>query len=101
MKIIAFALAVIFAAGLNAAAAPIAPPAAPSSSLHRVDWQTPDQLPRRLRNHCAYDVESGRPYCSDHCGFNYQVYACSPGSFGCCRPGFGYCDWRGLLRCHP
>jgi hypothetical protein len=20
---------------------------------------------------------------------------------GCCRIGFGYCDWHGLLRCHP
>ena len=100
MKAIAFVAAALFAVSCNAGAAPIAP-AAPLSLLQHVDWQTPEQLPRRLRNHCAYDVESGRPYCSDHCGFNYQVYACSPGSFGCCRVGFGYCDWRGLLRCHP
>ena len=72
-----------------------------SAAAAHADWQTPEQLPPRLRNHCAYDVESGRPYCSDHCGFNYQVYACSPHSFGCCRVGFGYCDWTGLLRCHP
>jgi hypothetical protein len=69
--------------------------------LVRADWQEPLSLPRRLRNHCAIDAWSGRPYCSDHCGFNYQVYSCSPQSFGCCRIGFGYCDWNGLLRCHP
>jgi hypothetical protein len=101
MKTIAFALAAVFTAICPVFAAPTAPAVPPPSLVQQVDWQTPGQLPRRLRNHCAYDVESGRPYCSDHCGFNYQVYACSPGSFGCCRPGFGYCDWRGLLRCHP
>jgi hypothetical protein len=101
MKTIALVLAATFAVISSSIAAPVAPPAAPPALLQQVDWQTPEQLPRRLRNHCAYDVESGRPYCSDHCGFNYQVYACAPGSFGCCRPGFGYCDWRGLLRCHP
>jgi hypothetical protein len=101
MKAIAFAMAAVLAMICSAAATPIAAPAAPLSIIQRADWQTPDQLPRRLRNHCAYDVESGRPYCSDHCGFNYQVYACARGSFGCCRPGFGYCDWTGLLRCHP
>jgi len=69
--------------------------------LVRVDWQEPQSLPPRFRNHCATDVVSGRPYCSDHCGFNYQVYVCSQQSFGCCRPGFGYCDWNGMLRCHP
>jgi hypothetical protein len=100
MKTIVLALAAVFAVVCSAVAAPVAP-VSPPSLLWRADWQTPDQLPRRLRNHCAYDVESGRPYCSDHCGFNYQVYACSPGTFGCCRVGFGYCDWRGLLRCHP
>jgi hypothetical protein len=66
-----------------------------------VDWQEPQSLPRRLRNHCAIDTFSGRPYCSDHCGYEYQVYSCSHGSFGCCRVGFGYCDWNGILRCHP
>ena len=101
MKTTAFIVATVFMLNFNAFAAPLAPLTAPPSLLRRADWQTPEQLPRRLRNHCAYDVESGRPYCSDHCGFNYQVYACSPGSFGCCRPGFGYCDWRGVLRCHP
>ena len=58
-------------------------------------------LPRRFRNHCSYDSYSGRSYCSDHCGFDYQFYYCSPLSYGCCHLGFGYCDWSGLLRCHP
>ena len=100
MKRIMFIVAAVFAAVSTAPAAPIAPPAADPSGLQHVDWQTPEELPRLLRNHCAYDAESGRPYCSDHCGFNYQVYACSRHSFGCCRVGFGYCDWNGLLRCH-
>jgi hypothetical protein len=67
----------------------------------QVDWQAPQSLPRRFRNHCASDPFSGRPYCSDHCGSDYQFYFCSRQSFGCCRVGFGYCDWSGLLRCHP
>jgi hypothetical protein len=67
----------------------------------QVDWQGPQSLPRRFRNHCASDPFSGRPYCSDHCGSDYQFYFCSRESFGCCRIGFGYCDWNGTLRCHP
>jgi len=67
----------------------------------QVDWQEPLSLPRRFRNHCFTDALSGRPYCSDHCGSGYQIYFCSPRSFGCCRVGFGYCDWNGSLRCHP
>jgi hypothetical protein len=81
------------------AAPPIASP--PRAFLIQVDWQGPLSLPPRFRNHCAIDTFSGRPYCSDHCGFDYQFYYCSPQSFGCCRIGFGYCDWNGLLRCHP
>ena len=69
--------------------------------LIRADWQEPQSLPLRFRNHCASETLSRRPYCSDHCGFEYQFYYCSRGSFGCCRVGFGYCDWNGLLRCHP
>jgi hypothetical protein len=72
-----------------------------TSPIVEVDWQSPETLPRRFRNHCAYDSFSGRGYCSDHCGFEYQFYYCSPESFGCCHVGFGYCDWNGLLRCHP
>jgi hypothetical protein len=67
----------------------------------QADWQGPLNLPPRFRNHCAIDSASGRPYCSDHCGFEYQFYYCTSQSFGCCRIGFGYCDWRGQLRCHP
>jgi hypothetical protein len=73
----------------------------PASPVIRADWQGPLSLPPRFRNHCAIDAYSGRPYCSDHCGFDYQFYYCNPLSFGCCRIGFGYCDWRGQFRCHP
>jgi len=65
------------------------------------DWQGPRSLPPRLRNHCSYDVVHGRLYCSNHCGPDYQFYFCSPASFGCCHPGYGYCDWKGALRCAP
>ncbi len=73
----------------------------PASGLHiRVDWQEPLQLPPRFRNHCTYENFTGRPYCLDHCGIDYQFYYCSEGSFGCCHLGRGYCDWNGQLRCH-
>jgi hypothetical protein len=67
----------------------------------RVDWQYPWQLPARFRNHCAYERFTARPYCSNHCGSDYQFFYCSDASFGCCRLGRGYCDWSGTLRCHP
>ncbi|MGB7042814.1 MAG: hypothetical protein WBD83_24960 [Xanthobacteraceae bacterium] len=67
----------------------------------RADWQVPQSLPPRFRNHCAYENFTWRPYCADHCGPGYQFYFCSQGSFGCCRPGHGYCDFGGFLRCHP
>jgi hypothetical protein len=67
----------------------------------RVDWQYPPHLPPRFRNHCRYEYFTARPYCSDHCGSDYQFYYCSQASFGCCHLGRGYCDWSGLLRCHP
>jgi len=78
-------------------------PATPSALLPllRVDWQDPQALPRRFRNHCAFDANHGRFYCADHCGLGYQFYFCSRASFGCCRVGYGYCDWRGALRCAP
>jgi hypothetical protein len=82
------------------AAAPAAAPLS-ASAVIKADWQGPLSLPPRFRNHCAIDAASGRPYCSDHCGFDYQFYYCTQHSFGCCRIGFGYCDWRGQLRCHP
>ena len=71
------------------------------TSIIRVDWQDPATLPPQFRNHCSIDSWSGRPYCADHCGLGYQFYYCTPESFGCCRVGFGYCDWHGHLRCHP
>jgi hypothetical protein len=66
-----------------------------------VDWQYPWQVPPRSRNHCRYEYFTARPFCSDHCGSDYQFYYCSQASFGCCHLGRGYCDWSGLLRCHP
>ena len=69
-------------------------------SLKRIG-KAPPTLPPRFRNHCAIDCASGRPYCSDHCGFEYEFYYCSQQSFGCCKIGFGYCDGSGQLRCHP
>jgi hypothetical protein len=69
--------------------------------LVAVDWQDPLSLPPRFRNHCSYDVNRGQPYCSNHCGIGYQFFYCSPASFGCCHPGYGYCDWKGHLRCAP
>jgi len=79
---------------LNLSAAAVVPSVA-------VDWQPPVSLPPRSRNHCRYDRFRGRWYCANHCGPDYQFYFCSPGSFGCCRSGFGYCDWQGHLRCAP
>src|SRR6516165_9214940 len=43
----------------------------------RIDWQYPWQLPPRFRNHCAYEVFTARPYCSNHCGSDYQFLYCS------------------------
>ena len=71
------------------------------SVVVRVDWQEPVQLPPRFRNHCAVERFSGRPYCADHCGLDYQFYYCSPTAFGCCHLGHGYCAWNGVLRCTP
>ncbi len=86
--------------------APVSPAAAwirlpASDPLVEVDWQSPQLLPPRFRNHCVFEADRGRFYCSDHCGFDYQLYYCSRESFGCCRVGFGYCGWDGLLRCAP
>jgi hypothetical protein len=93
-----------FACGLAApslcAAAPAAGPLS-AVSVVEADWQGPLSLPPRFRNHCVIDFFSGRPYCSDHCGIDYQFYYCTPRSFGCCRVSFGYCDRHGQLRCHP
>jgi len=63
-------------------------PMSPDGVTLRVDWQGPDFLPPRFRNHCTVENFTGRPYCSE-------------GSFGCCHLGHGYCDFSGQLRCHP
>jgi hypothetical protein len=67
----------------------------------RADSQAPQYLPPRLRNHCGFASLGWRPYCSNHCGAGYQFYYCSEVSSGCCHVGYGYCDFGGLLRCHP
>jgi hypothetical protein len=87
------------AGSLAALLAPSRP--ADQATIIQVDWQDPATLPPRFRNHCSIDSWSGRPYCADHCGLGFQFYYCTPESFGCCRVGFGYCDWHGHLRCHP
>ena len=90
------------AAGATAGPAgpPVSPPTA-ASPLGLVDWQEPDALPPQFRNHCTTGGWFGRPYCADHCGREFQLYYCSPASYGCCKVGFGYCDSHGHLRCHP
>jgi hypothetical protein len=99
-KAIALALlAAVACASLCTAGELNLPP--PADLIVRVDWQEPAQLPPRFRNHCRAENFTGRPYCSDHCGADYQFYYCSQASFGCCRLGHGYCDWDGLLRCAP
>ena len=78
------------AAGATAgpAVAPASPPAA-GSPLSLVDWQEPDALPPQFRKHCTIGGWFGRPYCADHCGREYQLYYCSPASYGCCKVGYG------------
>jgi len=83
---------------VTAASARILP--APGSAI-LVDWQYPQWLPPRFRNRCSIEYFTGRPYCSNHCGRDYQFFYCSESSFGCCHLGRGYCDVNGLLRCSP
>lgn len=104
MKSAVTALLMFAAMTSCAAAAPQAAPRfvpLPGRPVVQVDWQYPDFLPPRFRNHCSVDTFSGRPYCSNHCGSEYQFYYCSEISFGCCRLGRGYCDFRGRARCYP
>src|ERR1700734_1643604 len=90
----AFALAFLACiTGIAASHAGEFGPMSPDGITLCVDWQLPDFLPPRFRNHCAVENFTGRPYCSEHCGMDYQVYYCSEGSFGCCRLGHGYCDF--------
>jgi len=99
----AFALAFstgVACAHIDAAAAPgIIVPARGAAIL--VDWPYPESLPPRFRNDCSIEYFTGRPYCSDHCGGDYQFFYCSERSFGCCHLGRGYCDVSGVLRCTP
>jgi len=98
--------ALVAAALAGLPAAPVAPAAAAANytpfraPLIAVDWQSPLVLPLPFRNHCRFDA-LGNYYCANHCGADYQFYYCSEASFGCCRPGSGYCDWNGHLRCAP
>jgi hypothetical protein len=100
----ATALALLLATFIGAwpsHAAPGVDHSAIGRSVIAVDWQGPLSLPPRFRNHCHYDANHGAWYCADHCGIDDQFYFCSPASFGCCRIGYGYCDWKGRLRCAP
>jgi hypothetical protein len=99
-RFVAFAVLNVLAA-MPAASAMEMDSSAAAGILVRVDWQTPLQLPPRFRNHCAVDSFSGRPFCSNHCGSDYQFYYCSSASFGCCHIGHGYCARNELLRCTP
>ena len=100
MKAFAFAMLAGLAAGsFGSSAQAIDLPA--DAPLVQADWQEPQSLPRRFRNHCTFDSFSGRPYCSDHCGIDYQLYFCSEISYGCCHVGHGYCDFNGMVRCYP
>jgi len=99
MKASLLSILAILAAAVAASAGEAAR-LAPASDLVRIDWQVPEQLPPPFRNHCTVENFTARPYCSNHCGADYQFYYCSPASFGCCHLGHGYCDWNGVLRCH-
>jgi hypothetical protein len=101
MKCVAAALWLLSLSAQVASAAAITGAGGVGAAVVRVDWQYSWQLPPRFRNHCTYEYFTARPFCSDHCGGNYQFYYCSAGSFGCCHLGRGYCDVSGLLRCIP
>jgi hypothetical protein len=99
-KAIVLALLVYFVAAPVGAAAAVEIRPAPDAAI-LVDWQYPESLPPRFRNHCGTEYFIGRSYCADHCGSDYQFFYCSEVSFGCCHLGRGYCDFHGLLRCSP
>jgi hypothetical protein len=71
----------------------------PAVEQFTYSWVAMPLLPRRFQNHCGY--VDGHFVCADHCGVDYQVYACAPESSGCCHIGHGYCDGTGQLRCSP
>lgn len=99
-KAVVLALLVYFVAAPAGAAAAFKIRPAPDAAI-LVDWQYPESLPPRFRNHCSTEYFTGRSYCADHCGSDYQFFYCSEASFGCCHLGRGYCDFHGLLRCSP
>ena len=102
MKVVRVISAILFTVFGSGSAGAIEMRAVPEAGpLTRIDWQLPQQLPRQFRNHCTAENFTGRPYCSNHCGIDYQFFFCSPASFGCCHLGHGYCDWDGHLRCSP
>jgi hypothetical protein len=80
MQALAAALWLLWLSAQVASAASIAG-AGPlgARTIVRIDWQYPWQLPPRFRNHCAYEYFTARPFCSDHCGGDYQFYYCSEG----------------------
>jgi hypothetical protein len=96
--VLTFLAGVAVAQSCTAAAAAILPA---RDFVLRVDWQYPQSLPPRFRNHCSTEYWTGRAYCADRCGGDYQFFYCSEGSFGCCHLGRGYCDVHGVLRCSP
>jgi hypothetical protein len=101
MKFFAFAVLALIATAPAGLADDLNYSPAVEGLVTRVDWQPPWTLPPRFRNHCGYSNGPDVPFCSNHCGVDYQFYYCERHSFGCCRIGHGYCDWRGALRCAP
>jgi hypothetical protein len=79
--------------------APFTPVPPPEGGIPQFtySWQALPLLPRRFQNHCGFF--QGHYVCADHCGPTYQIYFCSPVSFGCCHVGHGYCGGEGGLRC--
>jgi hypothetical protein len=80
-------------------AAPYTPVPPPEEGMVQFtySWRDLPPLPRRFQNHCGFF--RGHYVCADHCGPTYQLYFCSPVSFGCCHVGQGYCGGDAGLRC--
>jgi hypothetical protein len=75
----------------------LAPPLVEGLVQYTQSLQALPLLPRRYQNHCGF--WRGNFVCADHCGPTYQIYYCSPESFGCCHVGHGYCGGDASLRC--
>jgi hypothetical protein len=97
------ALAAVVTAGLATAGAaadrPVEPQVSPAVAQFSYSPLAMPLLPRRHLNHCG--LYNGQYVCADHCGADYQVYACTNSATGCCHVGLGYCDAAGRLRCGP